>query len=148
MSKSIVLVVKPWLTCACSVGGKLCLTISPKAIETQCQCTACLCEALCLLYITMWAQMGGLRERDKDKRGATEGGKNSINGWIYKTEDGIFFLLLYMKVQQFTVLFFGYAFLSQLIDNGARGDASSQIRSCMTAATASGKHLHHTALVH
>lgn len=81
MSKSIALVVKLWLSRACSVGGKLCLTISPTAIETQCQCITCLCE--CLLYITMRVHLCGLRVREKAKRGAKEGG----NKWNQHPSD-------------------------------------------------------------
>lgn len=77
MGKSIAVVVKLWLSHACSAGGKLCLTISPKAIERQCQCITCLCDSLCLLYITVWVQMCGLGETvQKNERVAAEEGKN------------------------------------------------------------------------
>lgn len=77
MGKSIAVVVKLWLSHACSAGGKLCLTISPKAIERQCQCITCLCDSLCLLYITVWVQMCGLGETvQKNERVAAEEGNN------------------------------------------------------------------------
>lgn len=165
MNKSIALVVKLWLSRACSVGGKLCLTISPTAIETQCQCITCLCE--CLLYITMWAHVCGLSGRMKAKRGATEGGKQvePASLWQVKVtlneaapqED-----LLGLECSSFSNMgkynnsplsYLASCFYTSLINKGTWWDANSQIRdifrvereelnSCGTAAAA--KHVYNS----